>query len=318
MTVALLPITLLLLAGPVEVEAELCPSRPDIESALSSLLPASQDARPPDVARVFRQGKLLRIELTDPNGILIGGRSLDDSDHCTELAMQVAVVIASLATDVHPAFHVPGQEAPSPSPRASASPSATPAPLPQPVARSSFDVAAGVSLSYSDSLALGGLLAGIWIPRATGFGIRVSAGTETTRSVSLGEGQQASWARWTATTEADWRYGRGRLMMDVHAGLAWTLLHADGSGFSGFSNNASDNSFSPGTLAGARLSWGLTTHTAAWLGLDVTSWMVRQSVTDTPARAGQQVPLFSVLASLGVALGRFNIQPLGSAGLGAQ
>jgi hypothetical protein len=315
MTIALLPITLLLLAGPVQVEAELCPSRHDIESALSSLLPAAQEARPPDVARVFRQGRLLRVELVDPKGVLIGGRSLDDSDRCTELAMQVAVVIASLATDVHPAFHVPGQEAPSTSPDASDSPAATPAPHPQPVVPSSFDVAAGLSLSYSDSFALGGLLAGTWIPWATGFGFRVSAGTETTRSASLGEGKQASWARWTATTEADWRLGHGRLMLDVHAGLAWTLLHADGSGFP---NNASDNSLSPGTLAGARLSWGLTTHTAVWLGLDVTSWIVRQSVTDTPARDGQQVPRFSVLASLGVALGRFNNQPLGSPGLGAQ
>jgi hypothetical protein len=303
MTVALLPITLLLLAGPVKVEAELCPSRHDIETALSSLLPASQDARPPDVAHVFRQGRFLRIELLDPNGVLIGGRSLDDSDHCTELAMQVAVVIASLTTDVHPAFPVPGQEAPSPSPRPSDSPSATPVSPSPPVARSSFDVAAGVSLSYSDSFALGGLLAGIWIPRATGFGFRVSAGTETTRSTSLSDGGQALWARWTATTEADWRHGRGRLVMDVHAGLAWTLLHADGSGFP---LNASDSSFSPGTLAGARLSWGLTTHTAAWLGVDVTAWIVRQSVTDTPARAGQQVPRYSVLASLGVALGRFH------------
>src|SRR5512146_2269582 len=131
MTVALLPITLLLLAGPVQVEAELCPSRHEIETALSSLLPASPDARPPDLARVFRQERSLRIELLDPNGVLIGGRSLDDSDRCTELAMQVAVVIASLATDVHPAFPVPGQEAPAPSPGASDSPAATPAPRPQ-------------------------------------------------------------------------------------------------------------------------------------------------------------------------------------------
>jgi hypothetical protein len=314
MTVALLPIMLLLLAGPVQIEAELCPSRHDIETALSSLLPASQEGRPPDVAHVFRQGRLLRIDLVDPSGAFIGGRSLDDSDRCAELAMQAAVVIASLVTDVHPVFPVRGQEAPSSSPRASGAPSATPAALPQSVVRSSFDVAAGASLSYSDSFALGGLLAGIWIPRATGFGIRVSAGTETTRPVSLGQGK-ASWARWTATTEADWRHGRDRLMMDVHAGLAWTLLHAHGSGFS---NNASDSSFSPGALAGARLSWGLTAHTAAWLGLDVTGWIVRQSVTDTPARAGQQVPRYSVLASLGVALGRLNNQPLGSTGLGAQ
>lgn len=317
MTVALLPITqlLLLLTGPVQVEAELCPSRHDIETALSSLLPTSQEARPPDVARVFRQGRLLRIELLDPNGILIGGRSLDDSDRCTELAMQVAVVIASLATDIHPAFPVPGQEAPAPSPGASVPPPEAPASQPRPVLQSSFDVAAGLSLSYSDGFALGGLLAGFWIPRGTGLGFRVSAGTETTRSASLGEGGQALWARWTATTEADWRYGRGRLMVDFHAGLAWTLLHADGSGFP---HNASDSSFSPGSLAGARLSWGLMTYTAVWLGLDATGWFVRQSVTDAPERAGQKVPRFSVLASLGVALGRFNNQPLGSAGLGAQ
>ncbi len=293
----LLPVTLLLTALPVHVEAEHCPSGQDIETALSSLLPAAPAARPPDVAHVFRQDKLLRIELVDENGVLIGARSLDHSDRCAELAVQVAVVIASLATDDHPVFSLPTQEVPSPSPPTPA----MPAPAPQTVARASFDVAAGVSLSYADAFAVGGSLAAVWIPRATGLGLRLSAGTEDTRSMSFGEGKQATWARSTATTEADWRHGRGRLTMDVHAGLAWTLLHAGGSGFS---SNASDDSFSPGTHAGVRVSWWLTPHAAVWLGMDATYWLVRQSVTDTPAAAGRQVPGFSALASLGLALGR--------------
>lgn len=311
MTFALLPLTLLLAASPVHVEAELCPSRQDIEAALSSLLPDSPSTRPPDVARVSRQGKLLHTELVDPNGVLIGARSLDDSDRCAELAVQAAVVIASLASDVHPAFSLPAQEPPPPSPSAPANP----VPAPRPIARASFDVAGGVTLSYADTFAVGGALAAIWIPRATGFGLRLSGTTETTRSMAFGEGQRATWARWTASTEADWRYSRGHLMVDVHAGLAWTLLHARGSGFS---SDASDDSFSPGALAGARLSRWLGRYAAVWFGLDATSWLVRQSVTDSPAMAGQRVPGFSAMASLGLALGRSVDHALGSAAAGAQ
>jgi hypothetical protein len=315
MTFAFLPITLLLTALPVHVEAELCPSGREIETALASLLPASPNRAPPDLARVFRQGKLLRIELVDKNGALIGERSLDDSDRCAELAVQVAVVIASLATDVHPEFSRPAPEVPPPLPAPPPAPPPVYVPLPRPAPRASFDLAAGASLSFPGSVAVGGSFAAIWIPRTTGLGVRLSAGTETTRSIELGEGRQATWRRWTATSEGDWRYCRGALVLDVHAGLAWTLLHADGSGFP---SNASDSSFAPGTYAGARLSWWPTTHVATWLGLDGTYWLLRQLVTATVDTPGQQVPRFSAMASLGLALGRSAKQPLGSVGPAAQ
>jgi hypothetical protein len=307
MTFAVLSVTLLLTALPVRVEAELCPSGQEIERSLVSLFPALPSSGPADVAHVFRQGKVLRIELVDQQGVLIGGRSLDDSDHCAELAAQAAVVIASLASDVHPAFSLPAQDMPAPGP-------STPAPLAPPAVRSSFDLAAGVSLSHADSFAVGGSLAGLWIPRATGFGLRLSLGAEATRVVSFGPGQRATWARRTATTEADWRYGRGPWTVDVHAGLAWTLLHADGSGFS---SNASDDSFSPGALAGVRLSWWPTMATAVWFGLDATTWLVRQSVTDAPGTAEHQIPGTSVMASVGVAFGRSANRSLGLPGPGA-
>jgi hypothetical protein len=312
MTFALLPITLLLTASPVLVEAEICPSGREIETALASLLSASPSPAPPDVARVFRQGKLLRIELVDRNGALIGERSLDDSDRCAELAVQVAVVIASLLTDVHPEFSRPPHDVPPP-----AAPPPVPAPAPpaQAVRRASFDVAAGASFSLPGSVAIGGSLATIWIPRSTGLGLRLSAGTETTRRADFGEGRQATWRRWTATSEGDFRHARRALLLDIHAGLAWTLLHADGAGFP---SNASDSSFAPGAHAGARLSWWPTTHVAIWLGLDGTYWLLRQFVTPALDTPGQQVPRFSVMASLGLALGRSAQQPLGSAGPAAQ
>ncbi len=309
MTVA----TVLLLAvSAVQVEAEVCPSARDIEAALATTLAVPAGAARPGVVRVLRQGHRLLVELLDGNGMLVGERALDDSDRCAELAAEVAVVVASWLSDVHPEFSPSGPEPPL---AAAGAAKRDPGPPPEPGTRASFDVAAGISWSYAGSAAVGGSLAATWIPRRSGLGLRLSAGTETARALELGEGRQAIWRRWTATTEGDWRAGRGPLVLDVHAGLAWTLLTASGAGFpqeTSFSSPAS------GVTAGARLSWWTTRRVAWWLGGETAYWLRRQLVAAAPAAPERQIPRWSVMATLGLALGRAPILPLGSVGLAAQ
>ena len=301
---ALLSSALLLTASAVEVHSEFCPAARDIENALEAMLPASSDAGPSDVARVFRRHKRIQIELSNREGALIGERSIDDSDRCNELAIQIAVVLASLVSDVHPEF-----SAPPPEPKRDASAAKTEGNRPPSTrAISSFDVAAGASMSYASSIAWGGGLAATWIPHSTGIGLRVSAGTESARSVDLGDDKQAIWRRWTVTSEADWRLGHGHTVLDVHAGLAWTLLAANGSGFP---QNESQTSLAPGAEAGIRLSWWTTRHLSAWVGLEGTYWLRRQLVSPSQEVAGREIPRYSVLASLGLALGRSGVLPLG-------
>jgi hypothetical protein len=306
MMLALLSTTLLLTASAVHVEADICPSARDIENALASMLPASPDGAQVGVARVSRQGKRLLVDLVNREGVLVGERTFEDSDRCAELALQAAVVIANWVSDVHPEFARPAPELPTPkaAPRAPAHP-------PQ----AAFEIAGGASLSYADGLAVGGSLAGLWLPRAAGLGLRISAGTETTRASELGDGKRAIWRRWTATAEADWRSSRQRLALDTHAGLAFALLAANGAGFP---ENESLTSASPGLQAGIRLSWWTTPRFAVWLGLDATYWLRRQFVSSSPAIPGQQIPRYAAMTSLGLAFGRGPQPALGSEVLAAQ
>jgi hypothetical protein len=306
MMLALLSTTLLLTASAVHVEADICPSAGDIENALAPLLPVSPDHGPWGMARVSRQGKRLQIELVNRDGVLVGERTIDDSDRCAELAVQAALVIANWASDVHPEFARPAPDLPAQVGKTAAAPEPP---------RAAFDIAAGAGLSYADALAGGGTLATTWISRGAGLGLRISVGTETARSSELGDGKQAIWRRWTAMTEADWRSSHRTLALDAHAGLAFTLLAANGSGFL---QNESLTSPSPGLGAGLRLSWWTAPRFAVWLGFEATYWLRRQFVSTSPDVPGQQIPRYSAMASIGLAVGRGAIPPLGSEGLAAQ
>jgi len=282
---------LLMAALPVRVESEDCPSSFQIEGMLAAMLPPLPDGARPDRARVKRRAIGLRIELSQADGSVIAERLVEKDGSCTELAELAAVVIASWESDVHPEFVRPHVE-PTPAPVAAI-------PMAQRPTPAAWDAAAGAVLSYSRSLAAGGVLALTWIPWGRGFGLHFSAAVDTARTVDL-EGGQARWRRWTGSAELDWRLAR--IPLDFHGGLVLGWLTASGAGFS--KDNLSSVSFSPAASLGVRLPWWVTRSLAMWVDLAGLYWTRSQIVYAEPTGHEQDLPHFQGVASAGLAFGQ--------------
>ncbi len=290
----------LVAALPVQVESAACPSGQEIEQALASMLPSIPQTVRPDSAHVFRQGDRLQIVLVGPDAAVIAERWIDDTGVCTELAELIAVVLASWESDVHPEFTRPQAEA---IPTARTEKPTVPPPPPAPKVAAFFEVAAGLALSWSDSPALAGILAGAWFPRGSGPGLCLSAAVESARTLDLtanAEPGQAVWRRWTGSAEFDWRFPSSNWAVDLHGGVALGWLAASGSGFA---QNHSGYSVSPGGAAGARLSRQVTRRIFIWMGLAASYWPRKQLVYGQPNMPQQEIPHYQGLASIGLAFG---------------
>jgi hypothetical protein len=283
-------------ALPVQVESATCPSGHEVEQALASMLPSISEAIRPDVARVLRRDNQLQIELVSPDAAVIAERQLDNNGSCAELAELIAVVIASWESDVHPEFTRPHA-----APRPAAPLEIAPPPAPSPAAF--YEVAAGASLSWDGSPALAGILMMGWVPRGAGPGLRLSATVESTRTLDLGADQAATWRRYMGSAEFDWRLPRNAWALDFHGGLALSGLAASGTGFS---QNHSDYSFSPGGAAGVRFSRRIMRHASLWLDLAAYYWPRKQILYGQPNASSQEIPQYQGLASIGLAFGQFS------------
>ena len=123
------------------------------------------------MAKLERQPDKLRIELADPDGVVIAERTLDGAASCAELGRMAAIVIASWESDVHPEFvRQPAESSGSSAPRHRREP----APAPD-LPAASYDVAAGVTLGQADTLAAGASIGAAWFPRGVGLGAGSSA-----------------------------------------------------------------------------------------------------------------------------------------------
>ena len=289
-------------ALPVQVESATCPSGHEVELALAALLPSVSEAIRPDVARVLRWGDRLQIELVSPDAAPIAQRWVEATGSCIELAELIAVVIASWESDVHPAFTRPHAEPTAPMAKAAAQPA--PPALPAPSSPAFYEVAAGASLSWSGSPALGGILTMGWVPRGAGPGLHLSAIVESTRTLDLSPGQ-ATWRRWTGSAELDWRLPNASWALDFHGGLGFGWLDASGVGFL---QNHSGTSYSLGGAAGARFSRQVTRGASLWLELAATYWPRNQTLYGQPNGAPQGIPHYQGLASIGLSLGHFPLE----------
>jgi hypothetical protein len=290
----------LVAALPVQVESAACPSGQEVEQALASMLPSIPETVRPDLAHVFRRDNRLQIVLVGTDAAVIAERWIDDTGACAELAELIAVVIASWESDVHPEF-TRSQAVPIPAVR-SEKPIAPPSP-PAPKAAAFYEVAAGLALSWSDSPALAGNLAMGWFPQGAGPGLYLSAAVESTRTLALAPGAvlgQAIWRRWTGSAEFDWRLPGRAWTLDLHGGLALGWLAASGTGFA---QNHSAYSFSPGGAAGVRLSRQATRRISVWVGLAASYWPRKQLVYGQPDMPQQEIPHYQGLASIGLAFG---------------
>jgi hypothetical protein len=285
---AALTSAVLFAALPVRVQSQACPSGPQVEQLLASMLPSISHTVRPDLARVERRAGGLHIELSQAQGAVIAERMFDRDGSCAELAELAAVAIASWESDVHPEFGRPHVE-PGPAPVLAAQP-------PTPMA---YDAALGASLSHAGSFAAGGVLALTWIARGKGPGLRLLAAVEGERTVDLGVGR-ARWRRWMGSAELAWRLARTPL--DFHGGLALGWLTASGADFS--AENRSSLSFSSAATLGVRLSWWATRTLALWLDLTGLYWTRSQTVYAEPTGREQEIPRLQGVASLGLAAGR--------------
>ena len=209
----------------VRVVDDGCPSGAEVDLALASMLTTASGAAPAsqDVAKLERRADKLRVELTDPDGVVIAERTLDGTASCAELGRMAAIVIASWESDVHPEFVrqpaeiVRVERAP---------PVEKPAAPPPPAA--SYDVAAGVTLGQADTVAAGASIGGAWFPRGTGPGFSLVGAGDLARTITVGT-HEARWQRWTASLELAWRWAaRDRLVIDPHGGVTVGWLSTEG------------------------------------------------------------------------------------------
>jgi hypothetical protein len=282
-------LVLLVTALPVQVTGDGCPDGPEVEQALAAVLSADPAAFRQHVAHVRHRAGRLLVTLVDAAGAVLAEHDFDSNGDCGEQAKLAAVFIASWESEVHPEFARPQAEPPS-----------VPAPVPPPLAPSAYQLAAGLSLGLAGSLAPGGSLGAAWFPRGVGLGLGLVLAGESTRTLDLGTGH-ARWRRWTASPEAAWRWGRGPLVLDAHAGLSLAWLVASGVDFS---QNETQHSFALAITAGLRSAWWMSRHFAAWVDLRAFVFSKSDQLWGEPSGSHAEVPRLGGILSIGVALGR--------------
>jgi len=243
------------------------------------------------LARVQHQAGRLHVELLDAAGSVLAERDFDGDRPCAEQANLAAVFIASWESEVHPEFARPHAEPPALAPAPPESSVLVP---------SAWELAPGVSLGVAGSLAIGASLGAGWFPRGVGLGLDLLLSGESARTADLGTGR-ARWRRWTASPEAAWRWARGRLALDAHAGVTLAWLVAGGVDFQ---RNETQQSFAVADTAGLRSAWWLSRHIAAWVDLRGFYFTKSDLLMGEPSKARAEVPRAGGILSIGAAFGR--------------
>ena len=292
--------------SPVRVVDDGCPSGAEVELALASMLPSS-GATPTsqDVAKLERGPDKLRVELADPEGIVIAERTLAGGASCAELGRMAAIVIASWESDVHPEF------ARQPTEIVRSEPPRSPEP-PAPVrSAAAYDVAAGATFGQTDTTAVGASIGAAWFPRGVGLGLWVLGAGDQARTIAVGA-HEARWRRWTASLELARRWERHGFALDAHGGLMLGWLATEGVDYT---QNRSDSAVSLGGTAGVRAARWVSRHAAVWIDLRGFYFPRRDSIYGTGGSTAAAtldeaaVPSWGGIASIGVALGRAALSP---------
>jgi len=290
---------LAVVTSPVRVVDDGCPSGAEVELALASMLTSS--GTPPksrDVAKLERGPDKLRVELADPEGIVIAERTFNGGASCAELGRMAAIVIASWESDVHPEFARQPAEIvrsePSRAPEELLTPARSPA---------AYDVAAGVTFGQADTPAAGASIGGAWFPRGVGLGLWILGTGDLARTIAVGA-HEARWRRWSASLELARRWERRGFMLDGHGGLILGWLATEGIDYT---QNRADSTVSLGVTAGIRTARWVSRLAAVWIDLRGFYFPRQDSLYGSLAGATVEeaaVPSWGGIVSIGVALGR--------------
>jgi hypothetical protein len=245
--------SLLVLAAIVAIDGDTtCPTPMQIGEHLDVLLADRSARAAPDHARLAATGDVLELELDSASGRTLGRREFSRQASCEQLAVAVAVVIATWETTadgVAPTIAVEAHD--------------------RPVQASSRSLVVGAGAATV-------LDRGGWAPGAT---VEVALGSSRSRwaglldavvtrsnAVSLAPGF-ASWARHRVAIGGSFEMvANGPFVLDATGQLVAGLLVASGTGFS---TDRTATTFDPGVAAGVRAG-------VAW-----SSWSLFVSATET-------------------------------------
>jgi len=290
----------LLAAGQVDVRSNTdCPSSSAIGERLGPLLPgmSGRDVADVQLLGIQPDGTTdLYVSLSDPGGVLIGGRQVSLRGSCAQMAEAVAAILAAWKSN-------PGTRVSSGATDTVTAAGADIAKSPEAPAPSRFAVLAGAGggAHFVGGTALGGNLELRFGLAASSWQLRLAIATETARQLDLAAGDyhgHVDWQHHSAALGLAWRALHPRWQLGLDAGLVAGWATVEGSGFS---SNRSERAFEYGAAAGLRggRRWGRFT---LWVEARPTLWLKGHEVHVVGSTAGTDLPRVDVAASLGASV----------------
>jgi hypothetical protein len=262
-----------------------CPAATDVEAKLKVLLPDGGDPDNLHRVRIESSGNVVRMELRDAAGSLLGERSLEAGADCAVRASAVATIIAAWEAELQAALSV------------GPAPTAITLPTVQAKRLLAFQVSAEAIFGADAALgfAVGGGLSAALGPAESPFSGVVSIFTLTPRDLPLGPGT-ARWSRITALLGARLRLPLGPVDLDVDLDAAGCRFSAEGVGYStNLGQWGFDAGFGASVKAGRRVGWG-----RVWLGASATVWPVAPVIRVAGLSETQQLPVFESYGAIGL------------------
>jgi hypothetical protein len=281
-----------------------CPAPVEVDQKLAPLLPVGFASSSSDQAAVVEEADgTVSVSLARLDGKLIARRRLPRAATCGEQAQTVAVALAVWEAQIHPEISLrldrlapSPAEIPAPAPAASDDLAIVRAAANGPTRPLEFGVGAAVMGSWQPgSLAPGGRLDGV-LGRASGrWRARVSVVGLGTHSESLPPGE-ARWWRVYLALGADYALPLSpRWALSLGAGGVVGVATVEGAGFT---SDRQARTVDVGIESTLRVDLRLGA-VRPWLGLEVVTWLRRQTLDVTGTGASLTLPVAEPMLALG-------------------
>jgi len=289
------------LGAPITVEgSSACPSPAQVDVRLRALVPPSDDGHAAVVARVDPSDGGVVVSLRDAAGNRIGERTLPRKPSCDAMAAGAAIMIAAWHRDVEAKVEDKPPAAP---PAMSPTQAQTVAPPPRSDGQLAVDAGVGLGGGWSGSWAPGAFGSLALTPWGRGVGLTALFAWEARRNQPLSEGS-TMWTRASAALGVHYRAHVADIPVDIRAAAGLARFDMTGAGFA---ENRHQVGLSPGFLGGVRVFLGKPEgqRLAVWVDTSLAGWTSLQAATELSSSRESILPSISILAALGVSVGRF-------------